>query len=292
MNCHIINFDYFSGLKYYTMANAKTVLIPWDFTYVTNNALLHAFSFLKMKKGRIVLLNVIKDGRKKEDVLIELKNSQQMIKEKYNQDVDVMVKEGSIFKSVDEAAQELNAVLVLMGTHGVQGMQKLTGSWALKVVASSDTPFIVVQGPPKNEEYNNIVFPVDFRKESKQKVQQVSQLANLFNSKVHVFVPNFSDKLLMKKISNNLLHAKNYLEDKDIDYQITSSMAKGSFTKQVLDFARYIEADLIAIVITKDIGFNDYIFGAEEQQLIANNLEIPVMCVNPSETTKLSRFLG
>jgi hypothetical protein len=69
-------------------------------------------------------------------------------------------------------------------------------------------------------------------------------------------------------------------------------MANGSFTKQVLDFARYIEADIIAIVITKDIGFNDYIFGAEEQQLIANNLEIPVVCINPVDTMRITRFLG
>jgi nucleotide-binding universal stress UspA family protein len=274
------------------MANTKNVLIPWDFTYVTNNALLHAFSFLKMNKGRIVLLNVIKDSKIKDEALKKLNNSKKMIKEKYNQDVDVMVKEGSIFKAIDDAAQELDAVLVLMGTHGMQGMQKITGSWALKVIASSETPFIVVQGPPKKEKYDNIVFPVDFRQESKQKIQQVSQLAHLFNSKVHVFVPNNSDDLIMKKINNNLLHAKNYLEDKEINYQITTSMAKGTFTKQVLDFARYIEADLIAIVITKDIAFNDYIFGAEEQQLIANNLEIPVMCVNPSDTKRLARFLG
>jgi len=276
------------------MADAKTILVPWDFTYVTNNALLHALTFIKTNdnKGRIVLLNVVKNDKTKETALIELEKSKKQIKEKYNFDVDIMIKEGSIFKSIDEAAEEINAVLVLMGTHGIQGMQKITGSWALKVIASSDTPFIIVQGPPKNEEYNNIVFPVDFRKESKQKLNYVSDLAKFFNSKVHIFVPNNSDELIMKKINNNLSFAKKYLEGKDINYQITTSMANGSFTKQVLDFARYIEADIIAIVITKDIGFNDYIFGAEEQQLIANNLEIPVVCINPVDTMRITRFLG
>ena len=276
------------------MADTKTILVPWDFTYVTNNALLHALTFVKTNgnKGRIVLLNVVKNDKTKETAIAELAKSKEQIKEKYNFDVDVMVKEGSIFKSIDEAADEVNAILVLMGTHGINGMQKITGSWALKVVASSDTPFIIVQGPPKNEEYNNIVFPVDFRKESKQKLVYVSDLAKFFNSKVHIFVPNTSDELLMKKINNNLVFAKKYLDGKDISYQITTSMANGSFTKQVLDFARYIEADIIAIVITKDIGFNDYLFGADEQQLIANNLEIPVVCINPVDTMRITRFLG
>jgi len=276
------------------MANSKTILVPWDFTYVTNNALLHALTFIKTNdnKWKIVLLNVVKNDKTKNTALAELAKSKAQIKEKYNFEVDTIVKEGSIFKAIDEAADEVNAVLVLMGTHGIQGMQKITGSWALKVVASSDTPFIIVQGPPKHEEYNNIVFPVDFRKESKQKLSYVSDLAKFFNSKVHIFVPNNSDELLMKKINNNLAFAKKFLDGKEVNYQITTSMANGTFTKQVLDFARYIEADIIAIVITKDIGFNDYIFGAEEQQLIANNLEIPVVCINPVDTMKLTRFLG
>ena len=47
-----------------------------------------------------------------------------------------------------------------MGTHGMKGMQKLTGSWALKVIVKSKVPFIVVQDPPADQErYHNIVFP-------------------------------------------------------------------------------------------------------------------------------------
>jgi len=271
----------------------QPILVPWDFTKVAKNALLHALQISSHDNNPVYLLNIVKSEKDIETALNELKKTQEEIIETYDRNVEIVAKEGSIFSTIADFALEIDALMVLMGTHGIQGMQKLTGSWALKVVASSKIPFIVVQGPPKHESYSNIVFPVDFRKESKQKLQWVGYLAKSFNSTVHVFVPKTNDELLARKINNNLQYAKKYLEGKDINYEITQSMAKGTFAKQTLDFARYIDADMIAIVITKDITINDYIFGAEEQKIIANNMEIPVMCINPNtDLTRYSNFLG
>jgi nucleotide-binding universal stress UspA family protein len=44
----------------------------------------------------------------------------------------VVVREGSIFTAISEVVEEFDATLVIMGTHGMKGMQKFTGSWALK----------------------------------------------------------------------------------------------------------------------------------------------------------------
>ena len=273
------------------MADKKPIIVPWDFTHTTRNALLHAIKLTN--KIPITLLNIVKKDSNVNDAMAELEKAKKEIVETYNTTVNIEVRVGSIFSTITEYANEIDALLVMMGTHGVKGMQKLTGSWALKVISTSSVPFIVVQGPPKTDEYANIVVPIDYRIESKQKLQWVYYLAENFNSKVHVLVPNTTDKLMTQKIENNLQYAKKYLEGKDVDYEITKSMAKGSFAKQTLDFARYIDADIIAIVITKDLTINDYVFGADEQQIIANELEIPVICINPrSDLNKSLPFLG
>ncbi len=50
-------------------------------------------------------------------------------------------------------------------------MQKFTGSWALKVIVGSEVPFIVVRDKPHHQEkIRNIIFPIDFRSENKEKV--------------------------------------------------------------------------------------------------------------------------
>lgn len=273
------------------MADIKPIIVPWDFTHTTRNALLHAIKLTT--NSPIILLNIVKKEKEVNDALNELEKAKKEIVETYNKTVDIEVKVGSIFSSITEFANEKNALLVVMGTHGVKGMQKLTGSWALKVISSSSVPFIVVQETPKSEDLANIVLPIDYRPENKQKLQWVYYLAENFNSKVHILVPNTNDKLISQKIDNNLKYAKKYLEGKEINYEITKSMAKGSFAKQTLDFARYIDADIIAIVITKDLTINDYVFGADEQLIIANELEIPVLCINPrADLSKSLPFLG
>ena len=64
-----------------------------------------------------------------------------------------MSQEGEIFTTIADVAEELNASLIFLGTHGKVGMQKLTGSWALKVIIKSKVPFIVVQDPPPDRSW-------------------------------------------------------------------------------------------------------------------------------------------
>ena len=74
--------------------------------------------------------------------------------------VKTHVARGTIFKQIPEFVNDRKASLVVMGTHGMSGMQKLTGSWALKVIAKSKVPYIVVQAPPTdNERYHDYSVP-------------------------------------------------------------------------------------------------------------------------------------
>lgn len=273
------------------MTAQKKILVAWDFSPKAQIALEHAIQLAKISNSLVELVHIIDHKEEYSDSCIKMDKTIENTLIRLNHDISYVVKEGTVFKTLGEYALEVDAILVLMGTHGIRGMQKLTGSWALKVISSSKVPFIVVQGPPRNNHYSNIVFPIDFRKESKLKLKWVGYLAENFKLKVNILVPNTNDAIHAKKINNNLNFAKKYIGEKSIDFEIHVSKAKGSFVKQTLDFSKYVEADLIIIVITKDIGINDYMFGADEQRLIANNEEIPVMCIQPRTDTKVyNRF--
>jgi len=182
---------------------------------------------------------------------------------------------------------------VVMGTHGMKGMQKLTGSWALKVIVKSTVPFIVVQDPPVDQErYHNIVVPVDFRTENKEKTKMAIFMGKYFDSKMHILVTTSNDQSLMRKTKTNLNFAIKYLIQNNIEYQI-HEVPRGNFPQQTLDFAQKINADLILIVTTKNITFADYMVGASEQYIIANSSRIPVCCVNPKASfAKVGQFMG
>jgi nucleotide-binding universal stress UspA family protein len=274
----------------------KLIVVPWDFTHIAEHALAHAVKISRMVGNEICLLHIVEqgisaaaEGQKK----VLLQHVAGESSKKYNMAIMSQVVKGSIFKAIAEFANDKDASIVVMGTHGMKGMQKLTGSWALKVIVKSKVPFIVVQDPPVDQErYHKIVFPVDFRGENKEKIKMAIFMGKFFDSKIHIFVTKTSDKNLLKKTNVNINFAIKYLMQNNIEYEI-QEVTRGNFAQQTLDYAQKISADLILIMTTKNITMADYVVGASEQYIIANSSKIPVCCVNPKATfTKTGQFMG
>lgn len=274
----------------------KLIIVPWDFTPVAEAALAHAVKISHMVGNQICLLHIIDPNISKSDAgqkKILLDHVTAESGKKYNMPITSQLSKGSIFKAIAEFANEKEASLVVMGTHGMKGMQKLTGSWALKVIVKSKVPFIVVQDPPPDQErYHNIVFPIDFRNENKEKIKMAIFMGKYFESKIHLLVATTNDKGLTKKTRINLNFAIKYLIQNNIEYEI-HEIPKSNLAQQTIDFAQKINADLILIVTTKNITFADYVIGASEQFIIANSSKIPVCCVNPKASfAKTGQFMG
>ena len=274
----------------------KVIIVPWDFTHVAEHALAHAVKMSRMVGNEICLLHIVDAKINHQD--FEAKNAHLSKKaeensKKYNLPIAFHVSKGSIFKAIADFAHDRDASLVVMGTHGMKGMQKITGSWALKVIVKSKVPFIVVQEPPKDQErYHNIVFPVDFRNENKEKIKMAIFMGKYFDSKVHILDIVATDKYILKKTNINMNFAIKYLMQNNIEYEI-HDLPRGDLAQQTIDFAQKINADLILIVTTKNITFADYIIGASEQQIIANSSKIPVCCVNPKASfANVGQFMG
>jgi nucleotide-binding universal stress UspA family protein len=274
----------------------KLIIVPWDFTHVAEHALAHAAKISRMVGNEICLLHIVDSKITHTDEAAKKAHLTQTAEEhskKFGLPIETHISKGSIFTAIADFAHDSDASLVVMGTHGMKGMQKLTGSWALKVIVKSKVPFIVVQDPPKDQErYHNIVFPVDFRNENKEKIKMAIFMGKYFDSKVHILQTVVTDKNLLKRTNINLNFAIKYLIQNNIEYQI-HDFERGDFARQTIDFAQQINADLILIVTTKNITFADYLVGASEQYIIANSSKIPVCCVNPRATfAKTGQFMG
>ncbi|PIP54446.1 MAG: universal stress protein UspA [Bacteroidetes bacterium CG23_combo_of_CG06-09_8_20_14_all_32_9] len=265
----------------------KTILVPWDFTEVAENALLHAVRLVKTINVTITLLHIVNKQKDEANILPKLQQITTDASKKYNVEVNSLIKEGNIFSSIKKCAEELNATFVVMGTHGIKGMQKLTGSWALKVIANSSVPFIVVQGEPEHEAFAKTVIPIDFSQESKEKLRWAVYISTYFKTKIYLFILHITNESLLRRTKANVSFARKYLDERDISYEITESQVKGKFSEQTLNFATEIDADMIIIMTTKQPRLTDYVFAAIEQQIIANSAKIPVMCINPRTDTKM-----
>lgn len=269
--------------------NTNKILVPTDFSKVADCAVDHAVKLASLSNGQVVLLNVVAKDSEHNDAKLKLEGKSKGIFEKYNVKVEYIIRTGNIFEDIGAVASEIKASLIIMGTHGAKGFQKITGSYALKVITNSEVPFVVVQERAIGANgYKKIVLPINFSRETKHKLKQTIQLAKYFDSEVDIIYPNETDELLAKNLKNNIAYTEATLKSEGIRYKLSASIG-GDFTKQVLKFAIAEKADLIAIVNEQKSTFMSL---SDEQDIIANDAQIPALCVNPAQVTVKGGILG
>jgi len=273
-------------------AKKSIILVPTDFSSVAECAINHACVIAQKSDDEVMLLHVInnvtkstlKKSKEGIDTLVKKLHSQsKYYSEKYNLKVDYMFEEGSIFTTIEKVREEINASLVVMGTHGVKGVQHITGAWALKVVASSKVPVIVVQNKlPDSNGYQNIVSPIDHSAETKQKTKQTIGIAKILGSKVHLYKEAGYDASIENKIKLNFQFVKKHLKENNIEVIEAKQENKSKdLAKDFIEYAKNISADMIVILTTAEKDIKDLVLGPVEQMVINNTEQIPVMCVNP-----------
>lgn len=270
------------------MTNNRPIIIPWDFSELAEYALQHGEKIAKIINCDIVLLHIVKKSSEIEAATEKMNAVTEEHLEKYGIKPKFVIKEGSIFTDINKMIQEENALFAIMGTHGIKGMQKFTGSWALKVIIGSEAPFIVVQDSPMSEKISNVVFPVDFKFSEKEKLVWADFLHKYFKCIFHICYVESSDPLFKKKITSNVITAKKFLKGKGVYFEVVKLEGKNLYDETLI-FSEKIKADLIMIATTKNIGFHDYMLGASEQKMIANENKIPVMTINPRKDLTASK---
>lgn len=263
------------------MKDVYKILVPTDFTSVAETALEHAIKIAKIMNGEIVLLHVVDRDLKTEEARTKLDPIAEKVGKEFNIPTVGKVVTGNIFEDIDKVADYEGARLIIMGTHGRQGIQHITGSYAMKVITSSTIPFIVVQDRIVPDSYKNIVFPIDFKAETKTKISVTASMANKLGAKVHIFADFEDDKFDKQKIENNLAYTKKFFDKQNIDYVVEYADGPGDFVKQIIRYSASINADFIAILNLNYRSINAFLKNSEEE-LITNEAQIPVLMVNPS----------
>ena len=244
------------------------ILVPMDFTPVSDIALEHAIVVGKAFESEIMLLHII--GSKKEMTDARLRM------EAWNEKAAAVpahgthsVRIGSIFEDIDDVAVEQDANLVIMGTHGLKGMQFLTGGRALRIVTNCSTPFIITQERGiKASGYDDIVVPLDLHQDTKQKLSTVAEMAKYFNGRVHIISP--AEPTSCKTSSSATSNLPRYFAGRGIN-----TPSKSPSTAQDLLSGRgalrcLYQADLISIMNLHEKSLMGILGQTYEQQIITD----------------------
>ena len=263
-----------------------------DFTPESEVALNHATRIAGQTGNEVKLLHIINPESKtklkksKDQVLAELEAIALDNYTRTQVPTTCHAVEGSIFTTISEYCEEIDAVLIVLGTHGVKGMQHIIGANSLRVILSAIAPVIVVQKRKADYHgYKKILIPIDYSPFGKNKIEHAISIAQYFKSEVILFRSGETNTYQAGIVQNNLAYAKFLLKVDQVAYTLhEEDPHEGSFSRQIIELAIEQGADLMVISSEhKSETMRDLFFGIHEIDIINNEGEIAVMCVNPAE---------
>ena len=195
--------------------------------------------------------------------------------------INLELRTGSIYKNIVKAADDLQADLMILGTHGAFGFQAFwMGSNAYRVVSSAHCPTITVQEHVPRNDIKTIVLPIDTSAETRQKVPMAALMAKNFDATIHILgVSTDRDDEAQRYVKLYSNQVEEYLEKNGIAFVREQRMG-GNITQNTIAYGKEVNADLIIIMTEQEPNGSAFFMGKFAQQMVHQS-PIPVMSVKP-----------
>lgn len=272
---------------------SNKIVVPYDFTSDANVAVEYSAELAKKFECELVLLHIIAELPMAQNVKEVLhthpvykaipKNLEEVVervKESHDINATYEVEEGSLFEHIASYSESLNALFIVLATHGIKGVQHLSGSYAGKVINSTKIPVLVTQKDTQFSPFRNVLVPIHQQDNLQHLSNWTAKIASKFGSVVHFAVAaesiedsKFSLEQFQAELENLKVSHMRYDEDD----------ASNSFEQFISDTYVHVNADFIITEQHKDEGKHE--IGSEAQTLITNQESIPVLVLDPRAAT-------
>lgn len=204
--------------------------------------------------------------------------------------LEYKIREGKVAVELDAQAQEDNASLVIVGTHGMSGFERnWIGRNTYKTITESHVPVLSIREDFNfNKELETILIPIDSTSVTRQKVPVAAKFAQTFNATVHLLGLYSSDNPGIRSyVDNYLIQSANYLKKLGIAYEIKKMDIDKGIAVDTLDYANEINADMIAIMTEQEKALSDWFLGTSANQMLHLSKH-PILSIRP-EHVSISR---
>jgi nucleotide-binding universal stress UspA family protein len=269
----------------------KNIIVPVDFSIQSENALKVAASLAKKYDSTIYALHMLElneayisstQTAHPEQTVFLLKMAEKRFAEFLNKpflkDISVkpIIKHFKVFSEVNEVAEANNADLIVMGSHGTDGIMEIfIGSNTEKVVRNADVPVLVVKHDMTDFAPNKMVFACDLGEENVNAYQRAEYIANLLSVELHVLYVNTpGDNFLSSQdIDDKIAKFSSVIGSEFLDVHVYSDY---TVEKGVLNYADDHHIDVIGISTHGRKGLSHFFMGSIGED-IANHAIIPVI---------------
>ncbi|WP_436515896.1 universal stress protein [Ekhidna sp. To15] len=273
----------------------KRILVPYDFSKVSEHALDFACQIADKAGSEIMLLNVIEHptadsfktlGMQNVDPMEQLyiKKMYETVQEKlegvvtaakYSDElITTKIQLGNPFNTIIDQIVEEKMSMLVAGTEGADGLNEyFVGSNAEKIVRKASCPVITIQDKCELEPIEKIVFASDFQHTDDDFVAQLKEMQNTFDAQLNIvkintpasFTSTRHDTKQMEEfvkkyaIENYTIEIYNYKNEED----------------GIILYSEDIEADMIALGTHQRKGVGHFLSGSIAEDVV-NHSKIPV----------------
>ncbi|TDN87140.1 nucleotide-binding universal stress UspA family protein [Salegentibacter sp. 24] len=167
--------------------------------------------------------------------------------------------------------------LVIMGTHGTQGFEKIMGSNTQKLIRQSKVPVLAIKHQFDFNRLKKVLIATDLKEVSQkafQKVYRILQKLNLEKELVYINTPyDFKEQDEIDNIT------KTFLENIQVKEIKIACFNANNEVRGIGMALNKIKPDLFTSISHKRTGF-DTIFSPSITEEIINNYDIPVLSIN------------
>jgi len=278
----------------------KRILIPTDFSETAQLAVAHGAKMSHLFNAKIFLLHVEESrayaGVPAEPGMVFLEpmheNSEQKLYKiagdiimNYDIELASLTSMGKPANGIITAVKENNIDMVIMGTHGASGFEEyFVGSNTHRVVNLAPCPVLSVQKFAKKVGFSTIIMPIDNDLHSRQKVNNVIELATSYKSTVHILglLETDADGIDEKKFEIKMDSVEDAIKHAGIPF--VRKLVKGdNLAVEAMKYSEEAGGDLIVIMTGHESNLTGMFLGSFAKQIV-NHSKIPVLSIKPEET--------
>ncbi|MCB9251568.1 MAG: universal stress protein [Flavobacteriales bacterium] len=260
----------------------KKFLVATDLTEASDRALKTACLLASEFNNEVILLHIfevadVDENAKRiiassffnRDIKHQLRETVEQIASTEKVQISYLTKEGELFNEIKKATSETGADILFIGTHGVHGIQHLTGSFIAKTVNTVSIPVWITQKDTPVERYENLIIYID---EFPEEVLNpfTLELAKKYSCDLHFVITEpanaFHVTEIIKKTSEKL-------DAEELNYTFTNISEHTDKLKSLEEFASGKKSPLI--ITNRNNKPVDTMV-----QILTNRHHIEVLCLN------------
>ncbi|MEP0987061.1 universal stress protein [Ekhidna sp.] len=273
----------------------KRILVPYDFSKVSEHALDFACQIADKADSDIMLLNVIEHPTadsfktlgmqnidpmeqlyiKKMYETVQAKLANVVSAAKYSDDrIKTKIQLGNPFNTIIDQITEEKVSLMVVGTEGAEGLSEFfAGSNAEKIVRKASCPVITIQDKCELEPIEKIVFASDFQHSDDHFVGQMLDLQRTFNAQLNIVKINTPASFTSTR--HDTKQMEEFVKKHSIDNCTIEIYNYKNEEDGIILYAEDIKADMIALGTHQRKGVGHFLAGSIAEDVV-NHAKIPV----------------